>query len=159
MPFGIGRGLKKLGRSLDKIGPEWSFLHGVKGDTSASELKAKIAREQWEDYKTRFQPLENILLGYAGNKGKFVSDAMGQAQTGVNNAYSGGQAQTERRLQSYGLQVTPEVQQRIAGKLQFQKGLAGVQAQNMAARQAEDQVSSIIGGGLSLGARSVGGTK
>lgn len=114
----------------------------------ASGLRAQIAREQWDDYKTRFQPLENVLLGFANNKDKYINDQVGQAQGLVNNQYAGAPDQINRRLTSYGLTTTPDQQQNIDRQLANQKSLALVQGSNIARRTADDQITEIMGGGL-----------
>lgn len=174
--MGLGRKLKKGIKKYGKyINPQQAFGLDPKGtakgfakdlgfssgdpDNSASKLRAKIAREQWEDYKTRFQPLENVLLGYAGDREGYVKKAQEGAVNRVNQAYSTGQGQAERRLQSYGLNVTPQLQQRIASKLGLQKGLATVQASNLAKRQANEEITGIVGGGLSLGPKGTSFTE
>lgn len=123
----------------------------------ASNIRAAIARSQWQDYKKRFQPLENILLGYANNRQGYIADAQKGALDRVNQAYSGGEAQIQRRMQSFGLQITPEMQQRISKRLGYQKGLAQVQASNMARREAEGQLDTIVGGGLSMASQATRG--
>ena len=124
---------------------------------SASSIRAAIARSQWLDYKNRFQPLENILLGYANNRQGYINDATSGAVNRVNQAYAGAPAQMQRRIQSFGLQLTPEMQQRISNRLGHQKGLAQVQAHNMAKREAEGQLDSIVGGGLSMASQATRG--
>lgn len=162
MPFGIGRGLKKIGGGnilglINKAIPD--KLKGMFSSSDqpqvAAQLRARIAREQWEDYKTRFQPLENRLLGYANNREEYTNQAVSGSLNRVNQAYAGGQAQIERRLGSYGLAVTPEMQQRIAQRLGLQKSLSQVQASNVARREADSQLDTIVGGGLSTGARGI----
>lgn len=165
MGLGIGRKIKKYGKRAAiafSTGGFSELYRGLKPKGSsdyASQLRAKIAREQWADYKTRFQPLEDKLLNFASNKENNINKARADAAGRVETMYGGAQGQTERRLQSYGLQITPEVQGRISKRLGLDKSLANVQAQNMAARDTENQMSGIVGGGLSLGARNVSGNR
>ena len=131
------------------IRPAYDYLtRGPTDENEASNLRAAIAREQWEDYKQRFQPLENTLLGYANNRQGFVSGAKQESLNRVNSVYGLAQPQIERRLGSYGLQITPEIQNRIAKRLNYEKGLADVQAANTSTRLAQDQLTAIQGGGL-----------
>ena len=122
-------------------------------ENEASTLRAQIAREQWADYKKRFQPLENILIGYANDPKGFRDKNRGLAVDRVNNAYGRGQAQIERRLSANGLQVTPEMQDRIAKKLNYDRALSTVQASNVSDRLSSDQLQGIVSGGLLVGNR------
>lgn len=123
------------------------------GGPEASTLRAQIAREQWQDYKTRFQPIENVLLGYANNPEQYKQQNKDAALGRVGDVYNRAPAQIERRMTAYGLQVTPEDRQRIQQKTDYQRGLASVQAANMTDRLSEDQLRGIIGGGLFVGNR------
>lgn len=115
---------------------------------SASNLRSRIAREQWEDYKTRFQPLENTLLNLVGNRQKFVTEQVNNAQGLINKQFASAPGQIERRIHSYGLSISPEQQQQIDNRMSYDKSLAMVQGSNMAKRTADDQITELIGGGL-----------
>ncbi len=131
------------------------YLKGSGPDHTASNLRAKIAREQWEDYKTRFRPLEDKLLGLANNRNEFITKNREQAVGSVDSAYNQAPDQINRRLTSYGVQVTPEMQDRIGKTLGLQKSLSEVQASNMSDRLSKDQLQGIVGGGLFTGNRSI----
>lgn len=142
-----------FGRSIDP-------LNRTPGDpTTASGMRARIAREQWADYKQRFQPIENTLLYDASNPKQYADKNRGLALDRVNKVYSQGVPQTERRLESYGLEITPEMQNRIAKRLNYDKGLSQVQAANMSDRLSKDQLQAVVGGGLFVGNRAVQNTK
>lgn len=170
MPFGVGRALKRGARKLKYANPITAFSIDPKGvakdfgkglglvppeaSTKASDTRAYIARSQWADYKKRFQPLENVLLGYASNPQQFKQQNLARAQAGVNDAFAGAQGLQERRLQSYGVQLTPEIQQRIASRLGQQKALSQVGAANVSDRMTDEQLNQIRSGGLTLGAQA-----
>ena len=123
------------------------------GPPEASTLRAQIAREQWQDYKTRFQPIENVLLGYANNPEEFKDKNREAALGRVGDVYNRAPDQIERRMESYGLQVGAPERQRIQQKTDYQRGLATVQAANQSERLSADQLKGIIGGGLFVGNR------
>lgn len=141
--------------SWGQVGEKLGIKNSKSGPPHAASLRAQIAREQWADYKKRFQPIENVLLGYANNRQEFASKNKEQAVGRVESQYGRAQPQIERRLSSYGLQITPEMQQRIAKRLNYDKGLARVQAANVSNRLSKDQTQAIIGGGLFVGNRAV----
>lgn len=119
----------------------------------ASGLRAKIAREQWADYKQRFVPIEDMLLSKAKNPEVFKEENRGLALGRVNAAYDRAPDQIERRMNSYGLSVTPEMEERIARQLGYDRTLANVQAANVSDRLSEDQLQGIRSGGLLVGNR------
>lgn len=132
----------------ENLGKKWNILRdpGPAGE-SANAMRARIAREQWADYKQRFQPIENKLIGYAQNP-KTLTDPLKAEATGrINSQYGMAPQQIERRMESYGLQVTPEMQNRIAKRLNYDKGLAQVQADNQINRFGENQLYNIVGAG------------
>ena len=143
------------GQAEDDLRNMWGKITGGPSDksTGASGLRAQIAREQWADYKKRFQPIENRLLGYAKDPKAFAEKNKGLALERVQGAYDRAGPQTERRLESYGLQITPEMQDRIAKRLNYDRGLSQVQASNMSDRLSKDQTQGIISGGLLVGNR------
>ncbi|MDN5937293.1 MAG: hypothetical protein L0H83_01390 [Salinisphaera sp.] len=56
------------------------------GDHWASETRADLARAEYEDWKRRFRPLENELIGMVGDAGIFRNE-VGQAQQAVRARY------------------------------------------------------------------------
>lgn len=143
----------------DKYQPSgiWKRAFGKRKGPSnmASNLRAKIAREQWEDYKARFQPLENKLIGYARNPEAFATANREQAVGRVNQAFGLLPAQAERRLGSYGLTMTPEQQTDFKRKAGLQQSLGQVQASNLSDRLSEDQIRGIVSGSTLVNSRGL----
>ena len=46
---------------------EPTYLSASGGKHQASKNQAKVARADWEDYKKRFVPIENELIGQIGD--------------------------------------------------------------------------------------------
>lgn len=146
------------GSGKDKIKNKWKSIWGQNGGgggNDASNLRAKIAREQWQDYKTRFQPLENKLMGYVNNKEGFKADNRGLAVGKVNQAFGMLPAQTERRLGSYGIQMNPQQKEQFQRQSALQQSLGQVQAGNVSNRLSEDQIKGIISGGTLSNSRGL----
>jgi len=146
-----------IGGYYEDAEDQWKEALGIgddDGPPEASTLRAQIAREQWADYKERFQPIENVLLGYANNPQQYKQEAKDAALGRVGDVYNRAPEQIERRMTAYGLQVTPQDRGRIQQKTNYQRGLASVQAANMTDRLSEDQLKGIIGGGLFVGNRA-----
>lgn len=158
--MGLGRSLKKIGKKALKAtflgGPIFGQLAGLKEslkagrlpDQSAANTRARIAREQWEDYKSRFQPLEDTLLGYVQNKGNFSDSLKTGARRSIQEQFGSATGMAERRLSSYGLTMPQEQKQRFQRQVSYDKNLAEVGAMNQIDRFADDQLYTILGGGL-----------
>jgi hypothetical protein len=132
------------------------FGKGGGGDPhQASNLRATIAREEWADYKKRFQPIENQLLGYVKNSDQFIKGEQDKALGSVNDQFSRAPDQIARREASYGLQMTPEMQQNTQQRLQQSQSLSQVQALNTSGRLAKDQLLGIEGGGMFTGTKQL----
>lgn len=117
-----------------------------KAAKKASNIRAAIARDQWQDYKTRFQPLENILLGYAQNPNSLIQPLREEAMGRINSQYGLALPMAQRRLGSYGLTMTDDQRQRFQNRNQMDKKLAEVQAMNQIKRFGDEQLFNIVGG-------------
>jgi hypothetical protein len=139
-----------IGLGLDPAGfkDTWQGILGTRSPNNyASKLRAKIAREQWEDYKTRFQPIENILLDFANDPEKFKGPLRNQAMETINTQYGLNTAMADRRLGSYGLRMTDEQRNEFGRRNQLDQRLTEVQALNQIQRFGEEQLYNIVGGG------------
>lgn len=142
---------------FDNMGPEWSFLHGGrKSKNEASRLRAQIAREEWEDYKTRFQPIENILISYAQEPNRFKQPLREYAQDTINKQYGLSGPMADRRLASYGLRMNDEQRNEFGRRNQIDQRLAEVQALNQIERFGEEQLYNIVGGGINRAGANAG---
>lgn len=76
-----------------------------KASAESQRQLAQIAKEQWEFYKTNYQPLEKNLIKQAMEAGspEEFARARGAANADVTGAYDAAKKNTERRMQSYGL--------------------------------------------------------
>lgn len=123
------------------------------GRFSGSDNMAKIHRAQWEDYKARFAPVENMLFDRF-NDNTNTNKAVASAGATMGEAFDNSAAQTARGLSRYG--VTPtgaqaENRERTHG-LKRAASVAG--AQNAMRTAKEDQKMGIMAGGLSTVAQS-----
>lgn len=89
------------------------------GQTSnaAAEKASQIAGDQWDYYKSNYQPLESNLIGQAqaaGSPEEFAR-ARGAANADVTGAFNTARNQTKSRMESYG--INP-------GSPAYQSGLA-----------------------------------
>tara|TARA_R110000803_G_scaffold106733_1_gene174817 strand:+ start:9264 stop:9836 length:573 start_codon:yes stop_codon:yes gene_type:complete len=113
----------------------------------ASKTRAAITREQWEDYKARFQPYEDRLAAIYNNGGLLEGEAE-RIPEAVNQSFSTMRGIADRNLSRYGITPTSDQsvsRDRMAGLDQV---LAQVDAQNNLMATADQRKDKIMTGGI-----------
>jgi len=114
-------------------------------DTYASDTYADLVRNEYSDYKTRFQPYEKTLMSLAD------SEAMLDAQLskiGANSASRYKQAKQNSALKNerYGIQANGRQSNYNNTQMDAQRGLAVSNAKNMSRISAADRQMGILSG-------------
>jgi hypothetical protein len=122
---------------------------GISSDDKnyASKTRAAITREQWEDYKERFQPYEDRLAAIYNNGGLLEGEAE-RIPEAVNQSFSTMRGIADRNLSRYGISPTQDQsasRDRMAGLDQV---LAQVDAQNNLMATADQRKDKIMTGGI-----------
>lgn len=118
------------------------------GRMEGSDNMAKIHRAQWEDYRSRFAPVEDMLFDRF-NDTTYTNKAVEKAGLTMANAFDSSREQTQRNLSRYGVTQTGDqaaVSERTAG---LKKAAAVAGAKNATRTAMEDQKLGIMAGGLS----------
>lgn len=76
---------------------------------SARDTQAALSRADWNDYKTRFFPLEDELISRYNNEG-LRNQAMSESADAVNTAFDTNEGVQQRRLSRYGTSLAPDQQ-------------------------------------------------
>jgi hypothetical protein len=130
---------------------------GEKGDTLATytppEDKADIAqaeliRNEWNDYKKAYGPLEEQL------RDKLTSGDYGKAEVDTARADALGQSGTDRAMRDierYGYQLTPQQQQSLDTMMSTGTAAGGIQAANQTRGAMQQQQVSSLGNFNALG--------
>lgn len=141
---------------LDEINnPSNDSLHidpmmvDLKGDKGASETLARIYRNQWTDWKTRFQPRLDQLAGYAAT-GELTNQSIGLAQDSIQNSFANNAATFERNNQRLGIQMTPAQQKAAQRTASIGQAAAKTTAMNNARISGQDRDMQILAGGAGL---------
>lgn len=111
---------------------------------SASDLYAQLTRQQWQDYVSRFIPIENELIEYAMNP-ETVRQNVAKAQAGIGQAFTTQQGVTERRLRANQQTLTGEEKAAADQQTGLSKSLAEVQAANTARQVTVQRQRGILG--------------
>lgn len=133
---------------------------GTGTGTSAADTAAQIAREQWEYYKTNYQPLEQSLIAQAKNAGspEEFQRAAGQANADVTGAFNQAGKQSESRLQSYGINPAAPAYQNAMQSADLAQGATMAGALTTAGNRVRDLAYSkgldVVGLGRNIPAQS-----
>lgn len=124
----------------DYLGKNW-------GDEAASENQAALARAEYDDYKRRFVPIENELIGQLGNRSVYAEN-VNRATEAAGQAYGTSADEYRRGLSRYGVTASDE---QVADQ-QRQMGLSSAASQSEAANrtrlQTKNRNMQLLGGGL-----------
>lgn len=135
------RNMGPLGTQV-QVGGKWV------NSKDPNAIRAAMYRDQWSDYKRRFQPLEEKLLAISENPDKFFGEQRADALNQINAGYEGAMDMQQRRLGSYGLSLNDEQKSGLESALQRDKSLATVGAMNNLRREQQDTLDQIEGAGL-----------
>lgn len=127
--------------------------------TWADQNFAKVAREQWDDYKLRFRPVERQLLqGMTKGAPRQYVEAVGMARDANRSAFAQQPGMLDRDLGRMGLALSDD--QRLATDSQGQLDQTSnmVANANAARLGVDDRIMNVIGGGgLSTANRTIRG--
>lgn len=120
----------------------------TRGSQSGSDNMAKIHRAQWEDYKSRFAPVEDMLFSRFNDETN-KTEAVNSAAETMGSAFDRSREQGDRELSRYGLNVSgPKAENRDV-TFGLKKAAATAGAKNAMRTAKEDQKMGIMNGGLS----------
>ena len=119
-------------------------------DRNASTKRAGLVREQWNDYKTRFQPVENKLISDMGTGDHTTFNDAGVATAGraADSAYTSAAAmeQRDRARIGQGLSAVQMQSQQTSNNLA--RAASTAQAVNTASQADIDRKNTVMSSGL-----------
>jgi hypothetical protein len=113
----------------------------------ASAINAAITREQWEDYKKRFQPYEDRLAAIYKNGGMMEGEAE-RIPEAVNQSFTTMRGIADRQLSRYG--ISPNEDQAVSRNrmASLDQAIASVDAKNNLYATADERQDKIMTGGI-----------
>jgi len=115
---------------------------------SASDKMARITRDQWADYKLRFQPYEDRLAA-AFKNGGLLEGERERIPTVVDQSFNSMKGMADRSLSRYGMQSTGLENEARDRSMGLNKSLATVDAYNTLYKTADERQDKLMTGGLS----------
>ncbi|MGZ4968044.1 MAG: hypothetical protein ACXV8O_01395 [Methylobacter sp.] len=120
-------------------------------DRVASTKRSNLVRQQWDDYKARFQPTEDNLISQMGTgiHTTFNDAGLATAQNSVDTAFSNADASQARDLSRYGQGYNAGQLENYKTNSDIAKSTAGANAVNTASEWDIDRRNAAVSGGLS----------
>jgi hypothetical protein len=119
-------------------------------DRDASNKRAFLVRDQWRDYKQRFQPVENQIINDMGSgvHTRFNQEGVDTARRGVDTAYAGAQAMENRDRERMGMGLSDAQKAAQQTQVNMQKSASSANAVNTANQWDIDRRNAVVSGGL-----------
>lgn len=114
-------------------------------DRNAEATRARLAREDYWDWQNTFRPIENELIAQYDNPAQ-RQQAQAQAQQMALQGLASAEAQQERRMRGFGIEMTPEQKQAADRQSNLTTGLALVNAANVTQRRSEARDEQLLTG-------------
>ena len=123
----------------------------------AAALSAQLLRGQWEDYKTRFRPVENALMAESTyNNPALRQQAIATGREHVTRSFDNAQAIDDRNLQRLGMKRSAEEQAAASRVGGVERSAAMVDAANRITQRLVDRDREIAAGGIPNAGRAYG---
>ena len=115
---------------------------GIRTDSYANSM-ADLTRAQWDDFKTRYLPVQNDLLAMANN-GQLLTEQLDRNKHNVENSFSLAEQGESMRMGRYGL--TPDNSTQSKNNNSLLKNLTTASVNNETRRSVDDLQNKIITG-------------
>lgn len=115
-------------------------------DTYASDVRAWINREIYDDYKRRFEPQEQELIS-AITGPEMLDERLSAIHANTENAFEASRASANRRLARYGASRTDRLHRANATESSLGQASAVASAENSTRQHINDRNMAIISGG------------
>lgn len=126
---------------------EPTYLYSSGGDHQADRNRSKIARAEWNDYKKRFRPIENELIGQIGDRSTYA-DAVTRSTESVSDTYQTGLGELDRNMARYGVTQSDIERADNARRYGLSRATSMAEAANRARSAVKNRNMQIMGGGL-----------
>ena len=143
---GDGAGQGSVDGGLSNVNGDPNSID-VNSKGGAGELNAAITREQWEDYKARFQPYEDRLAAIFKNGGLMEGEAERIPEAG-NQSFDTMRGIADRRLSRYGIAPNKDQTTSRDRMASLDKAIASVDAKNNLWATADERQDKIMTGGI-----------
>lgn len=114
-------------------------------DYSASNLLASITKQQYANYQSMYQPIENQQIAFATDPNQPLAAAQ-RAGVQTGNAFQAQQQGLTKQLQGQGIALTPTMKASLDRKNAVAQSLATDNAMNHAAQSTYDTQTSVLTG-------------
>jgi len=120
---------------------------GVTQDFAGSLVSMNTAVDQWNDYKNRYLPYQNKLIGTIGDPAMLAAD-QGFARNSVAQAFGTQAGAQQRNLERLGVAMTPDQQTASDQTLGLAAAAQTVAGLNSAAQHTKESDMALMGAGM-----------
>lgn len=113
--------------------------------TAAQDMRVALLRADWDDWVTRFLPIEQEIVASLGNP-EVMNAEINRARSNVNRAFDRQNTQRAEFNRRYGIEQTPQVAQHNQRTSNIMRAAALSDSANDARRQVEDREMNILAG-------------
>lgn len=116
----------------------------------ADSILAQIYRDQWDDYVTRFFPLEDELIDTYNNP-EVHKRIIGQATDKAAASFDAAQGSYDRSMARYGMSADAQMQNETDRSFNLGRTLALAGAKNTTRQELVDRDQRMLAGGMTTG--------
>lgn len=145
---GMGGGAGNVDANvLDNDNPYAGITEGLDPNSNdyASQIRARIARQQWQDYLQRFAPIEQELINSIGNK-ELLRKAIARGDENVERSFDSARGQFQRRLSRQGVGLSTDQAAASERSMGLSEAAAKVASRNRTRMNVRDREMQILGG-------------
>lgn len=114
------------------------------------DVLAKIYRDQWSDYVTRFFPLEDELVSTYNNRA-LHNQIIDQSTKKAADAFDAAQGSYSRSMARYGMSPDAQVRQETDRTFDLGRTLSLAGAKNRTRQALADRDQNMLAGGMTTG--------
>lgn len=122
-----------------------TYVSPSSGKKSAQNTRADLARAQWNDYKRRFQPIEDMLVNNV-TSGERLDTALAKGGEAIGQQYGIADGTFKRNSSRYGAGLTPQQQGRHEKRLGLSKAATEANMRNSTRRAVQDSNMGLMTG-------------
>jgi len=120
----------------------------------AQKMNAYLNRQQWEDYKTRFAPVEDQLINETMGR-ELLDKRLGQVSAIADNSFDSSMVAAAQRMQRYGVSQDQQQSSNMQRNSDIQKSTAIADARNNTRTEVFDRNMDTIAGGSSAAGQAI----
>lgn len=136
------------------------YVPNFQGANKAAQTRAWIKRDEWEDYKARFLPVEQKLIARIGREGTMeeLDELLKRANINSESAFNAMKKANQSNFERMGISLNADAAKAYAREMQQSRALAGVDAENRLRSHIVNRNQNMALGGAGMRSSAMGQT-